>query len=233
LKTNPNVILWLHGGGYLTGPGQAHFDLLAKICNLSGSTGILVKYPKAPEATYETTLAQLLVLYRRLLEDFKDEPITVMGDSAGGGLGLAFTLYLKELQIKLPNKLFLFSPWVDISMQNPAILDLDHKDVLLGIEGLKAQGKMYAGENADLSDYKLSPINGNFKGLPPIFLTVSAQELFLPDCRKLRALAVQAGVDVTYIEHPNLFHDWVLFPMPEATAMIETIADQLQNTQTK
>jgi acetyl esterase/lipase len=228
--SQPGLLIWLHGGAYLSGPSQFHYDSLGKLCGLTGLTGMLVHYPKAPEVTYPTTFAQLLRLYQQVLLDYPDQPLYFLGDSAGGGLALAFTLYLKEQQLPLPKQLFLFSPWLDLILENPGIPALEPKEAMLGVEGLQALGRLYAGENADLRHYQLSPLYGNLTGLPPLYLAVSQQEIFLPDCQKLRGLAHQAGVDITYREFPGLFHDWMIFPLPESNTVLQESAQWIKNT---
>ena len=42
--------------------------------------------------------------------------VLIIGDSAGGGLGLALCMYLRDEGYKLPCGLILMSPWVDLTM---------------------------------------------------------------------------------------------------------------------
>ena len=63
----------------------------------------------------------------------KYENIILMGDSAGGGFVLSFCQYLKQIKVKQPNNIIVFSPWVDLSMEN--CVD-DGDDPILGKVGL-------------------------------------------------------------------------------------------------
>jgi acetyl esterase/lipase len=52
--------------------------------------------------------------YFRLTDDLRVPPenLVVAGDSAGGALGLALLLYLRDNGYTLPGGAILFSPWV-------------------------------------------------------------------------------------------------------------------------
>lgn len=54
-------------------------------------------------------------------------------------------------------------------MSNPDIFDVDRKDKLLGIKGLKLAGKAYAGSE-NPKDCRVSPIYGDLCGLPKVYL---------------------------------------------------------------
>ncbi len=56
--------------------------------------------------------------YLRLTESLHISPsnIIVMGDSAGGSLALALSMYLRDEGYRLPRALVLMSPWVDMTM---------------------------------------------------------------------------------------------------------------------
>ena len=70
--------------------------------------------------------------FTRLVEDHPNDEFYFLGDSAGGGFCLSFAQTLRNIHFKKrPKKLVLLSPWVDISMSNPEIRELEKKDLLL------------------------------------------------------------------------------------------------------
>lgn len=135
-------------------------------------------YPLAPNHTYKDAYLLILNLYKKLLKENKE--IILMGDSAGGGLALGFTLYLQKLNVKLPNKMVLLSPWVDITLSNPSIEEFEKNDPMLSCYGLVEYAKLWAGD-LDLKDYKLSPINGDLSNLPDTLIFTGTNEILYPD----------------------------------------------------
>ena len=49
------------------------------------------------------------------------EKLTIMGDSAGGGMSLALAQKFREECLPQPSNIVLLSPWLDITMTNPDI----------------------------------------------------------------------------------------------------------------
>ena len=72
--------------------------------------------------------------------------------------------------------------------------------MLVGYQGLLSESaKLYAGDH-DLTEPLLSPIYGDFEGLPPTLLVTGTRDLFLSDTvrthRKLRRAGVTAELHV-------------------------------------
>lgn len=95
--------------------------------------------------------------FDNLSSEFHDDIFFFMGDSAGGSLAFAKKLFYDNAPIQ-PLKLILFSPWLDLTMQNPAIQQQECLDFILPLNALLQAGLKYAGGD-DLSQYLLSPMN--------------------------------------------------------------------------
>ena len=132
------VILFIHGGAYVLGVGRQYWGFLEKI-GVGGDHHIaILDYPLAPENSCRDALASCLAAYRALVARYGAEQIMVMGDSAGAGLTMALSLKLRELGETLPSKNILLYPWLDVTMSHPEARGIEHKDYLLGVDGLIA-----------------------------------------------------------------------------------------------
>ena len=88
----------------------------------------------------------LLKLYiAKLITDYPTKRIILMGDSAGGGLAFGFVQQLRNENKKQPEQIIIFSPWLDVTMNNPNIELIEKEDKMLSIKGLKNAGQKYAG----------------------------------------------------------------------------------------
>lgn len=151
-----------------------------------------------------------------------------MGDSSGGGLALGFAMQLSKENKPQPHQIILLFPWLDVTMSNKDILEIDKKDKILGIEPLQIAGKAFAGE-LDLKDYRVSPIYGDFSGLGKISVFVGTHDLFVADCRKLKSLAKTSNISMNYFEYPKMFHGWVLASMQESKVAKNQISSLIKN----
>jgi epsilon-lactone hydrolase len=229
-KTNPvnTHILFLHGGAYVLEGNAMHLKIIETIIRKTNCKVTYIDYPLAPEYNYKQTFEMLQQSYDLLINAFPDDRFMLMGDSAGGGLALAFTQKLiKENAPVIPVKNILFSPWLDISMQNPEIIKQVRKDKLLPLTGLIEAGKKYSGGD-NTRNYLLSPINGDFEGIGNTIVFFGTCELFYPDCKLLEEKVKSIG-NFSFYEFPDMQHDWVIFPIPEAREALNLAIEFIRN----
>ena len=229
-STEPQlIILYLHGGAYCANLTTPHWQLIEKLVLATNAKVIVPDYPLAPEANCLTTYQFIDTLYKRLSKLYPDKQIVFMGDSAGGGIALGFAQTIKNEAIKQPSDIVLFSPWLDASMSHPDLLEVDKKDHMLSVNGLKYAGINYAGGLA-LTDYRVSPIYGDFNGLARITIFTGTNDILVVDARKCKKLLEEQGVDFNYFEYKDLFHDWVIITsLIESRDVINKVSAILRN----
>ena len=182
----------------------------------------IARYPLAPEHTYRDVFPALLDVYRDLIARIDPGKLILLGDSAGAGMALALAQSLKATGLLQPRDLVLFSPWLDLTMSDPAAGEID--DPILAPFGLIAAGKMYAGKD-DPATPLCSPINGDLSGLPRTTVFIGTRDVFLPDCRCLHLKMKAAGTPINHLEYAGLFHCWPLCPLPETTQAMKQLAE--------
>jgi len=223
-------IIYFHGGAYFAEATKSHRKLIEKICLTYNYKVSFIKYPLAPENEAAFTHKVTNELYQIIQKKYPDDVFILMGDSAGGGLALAFLQTLvSENHQNIPNKTVLLSPWLDVEMSNPEITDYIEKDVLLNLDGMIKCGQIYAGK-LPTKDPQVSPIYGNMNNLGEIKVFVSTHELFYPDCQRLKSKILQAegsSCDMTVMN--NMIHDWIIFPFDESEQCLEEIHQFIEN----
>lgn len=216
--------LVFHGGAYVLEAAPPHWKLLEALVGGPNTRATLVDYPLAPESTFRETFSMVEETYATLVEEYPDDRFCFVGDSAGGGLALAFNQRLiASGNETLPAKTVLLSPWLDMTLANPECAAAAKKDAMLSPETLHYCAELYAG-GADLSSPSLSPIHGPLDGLPPTLLLYSNDELFTPDCRRFEQKASDVGLPgFESRSFDGMPHDWLLMPIPEARALIDDV----------
>ena len=208
------VIVYLHGGGYISTAVSAHAWLVDHLTRRTGADVVMPLYPLTPHHTWSEAHRLVLDLYRRTVAENPGKRIVLMGDSAGGGLAAVISLSLAEAGDTQPDELVLISPWVDITNANPDIADYVDADPLMVPEPLAEIGRSWAGDTP-LTDWHLSPIYGDLSGLKKVTIFVGTREIFLPDNTLFHAKLLEAGVDSTLHVGENLNHVYPMFPTPE------------------
>lgn len=205
-----NVILQLHGGGYIGQLRNCHRNMAKLYCDYGEGTSVLmVDYRVAPENPYPAALEDALSAYDWLLEQgYSEDQIIIAGDSAGGGLALALCLYLKDHHRVLPQGIIAMSPWTDMTASGGSYTFNYERDPLFGNTRESALYKRdYVGE-ADMKHPYISPVFGDYKGFPPLLIQVGSYEMLLSDSLLVAKKARESGVNVTFQVYKGMFHDF-------------------------
>lgn len=223
------LILYLHGGAYMANISKQHWDIIEQLLIKTKATIIIPDYPLAPNSTYIETYNFICQLYTKLLSDYPTKSIVFIGDSAGSGLALGFAQKLRNENKKLPNEIILFSPWLDVTMTNPYIQNLEKKDKLLTVAGLKSAGQKYAGIS-DPKDYKISPLYGDFSGMCRISIFIGTNDILYADALKCKQKMKEQNLGYNFFEYPEMFHDWIIFTsLDESKDAIDKVSDILND----
>jgi acetyl esterase/lipase len=222
------IILYFHGGAYMSNLTKEHWSLIEKLISKTGATIIVPDYPLAPEAGCKETYDFIEDLFKILITDYPAKRIIFMGDSAGGGLALGFTQKLRDENKKQPDQIIIFSPWLDVTLSNPILERLDKEDNLLSITGLKNAGQKYAA-NLDLKDFRVSPIYGKLTGMCRISVFTGTRDILYADAQKLKQLMKEQNINFNYFEYPDMFHDWVIITSLKESQDVINKVDKLVN----
>ncbi|MBQ8160549.1 MAG: alpha/beta hydrolase [Clostridia bacterium] len=215
------IVLYLHGGAYVNDASNMYFNFCDKMARNVNAQVIFPIYPLAPNHTWEETFAILTEIYQSRLDE-ADVPVIVMGDSAGGGLSVAFCEYLAEMGLHQPDKLILFSPWMDVSMSNAEAEKYEDADPMLSAYGLVEMGKRWAGE-LDLQDYRISPIFGDISALQNVSLFVGTREIFYPDVTAFYNMLQEQAISCKLFVGEGMNHVYPFYPIPEAGEAVRQV----------
>jgi acetyl esterase/lipase len=216
-KENGKVLVYVHGGGYVTGgPG---FGLGGWVSGETGLRIISVGYTLAPEAKWDQISDQVVAVLRAVeQEGYAPKNIAVLGDSAGGGLAAGAILKMRDKGLGVPGALVLWSPWADITETGDTYFTLRRADPLLDYKVLlKKAADAYADPKDQKNPY-VSPVYGDYsKGFPPTLIQGGTKEIFLSDfVREYRAIDSAGGTAVLdiYEGMPHVFQG-IVFGTPE------------------
>ncbi|MEQ1509877.1 MAG: alpha/beta hydrolase fold domain-containing protein, partial [Sphingopyxis sp.] len=169
-------------------------------------------YPLAPEAGVEETTGWALAYYRHYIASH-DGPFAMGGDSAGGGLTAATAMLVRDAGLRSASGLLLICPWLDASGTHPGQPAIEPRDCILRIQGVRDAGLLYA-RDVPIDDARVSPIHGDWSGLPPMMLFGGGDDILVTDARALKLRLPE----VDYDEQAGLMHVWPIFFFSEAQA---------------
>jgi monoterpene epsilon-lactone hydrolase len=219
-------VVYLHGGGYVH-PLTADYWRLARSLVRTPAEVFVPAYPLAPDAGLDDVLPRLADLHRRLHLERPDLPVVLMGDSAGGALAFALALDAREHGRPAPALVVGLCPWLDATLSDDEVGDLEPSDPMLAESGLRAAGRWWADPHAP--DHPLvSPVNADLRALPPVRLWVGDRDILRPAVDRLAVHADRDGLDLEVTEVPALFHVWMTRALPEARRTRSQLVQQLR-----
>lgn len=228
------IVFYIHGGGFCTGSAKERREICQFITSRFGYNCLSVNYRLAPENKWPSQLDDCLSAYKGVLEQGIDpNDIVFMGESAGGTLVLSLALRLKELNLPQPRAIVSFCPCVNHAGHYPSHFENIKTDYMLRDAVAKGMGEPVFGERFEDIAYLQSPcisvINGDYSGLPPIFLSASDTEALLDDARMLFEKLKNAGHPVVLDIQHGLCHAFQIMPfMPECRKTLKKVFSFLE-----
>lgn len=219
------VILYLHGGGYVTGSPWMYRGLTGRLAKLSGLEVIVPDYRLAPEAPVGAALEDATAAFDALVETGYDpSAIVLAGDSAGGGLALALLSALCQRGTP-PAGVIALSPWTDLTCSGESLRLNASKDAMLPVERLGDTCEMVL-RGHDPTDPRFSPLFAEFPDPPPVLIQHSMAEILCDDSLRMAERLRDFGTDVTVQSWPDTPHVWHFFDgrIPEAREALEDAA---------
>jgi monoterpene epsilon-lactone hydrolase len=205
------AILFLHGGGYISGSLDSHRHMIAQAGREARARTLALAYRLAPEHPFPAALEDALGGYAFLLaQGFNPKNIAIAGESAGGGLAVATLTSIRDAGMSMPACAWLSSPWVDLEMAGASMSAKSTVDPLIQKSYLQELAAMYLG-GVDARTPLASPIHANLSRLPPMLIQVGSAETLLDDAVRLAGVAGAADVRVTLEVWPDMIHAWHLF----------------------
>lgn len=210
---SPKRLIYFHGGGYIYAASNFHWAFLCHLAKAHGVAIIAPLYPLAPEHDAAATTGFALDFYRDLLTRHAPEDLVIGGDSAGGGLAAALLMAARDAALALPRRTLLICPWLNAEPDHPDQAHIEPRDAILTRSGIADAGRRYARE-LPVQDPRISPIYGDWTGLPETLMFAGGDDILVVDARALKA----KQPDIVYEELPGMIHDWPIFTFPESRA---------------
>ena len=236
--TTNKCILYFHGGGYIAGSPETHQNFLTHLCKISEIPIYAIDYSLAPENPYPAALNDAVSSFQSILKiGYNPENIFIGGDSAGGNLTLVCALKLQKINQKLPSKLFLLSPWTDLTASGESIKFNAEKDPYLSYDNFLTTGESskkavqdWYAPGQDYSDPMISPVFADYESFPETLIQVSDIEILLSDAINLREKLKENNNSVSLKIYKNVPHVWQVFGfLPEAKEATKEISTFLNS----
>ena len=235
---DPDVrLLYLHGGGWVSGSGGNYLPLAADISLAAKCAVLLPDYRLAPEHPFPAGLNDCVAAHDWLTKNGPAGPAAakttfIAGDSAGGNLTLATLLALRDRKRPLPAGGIAISPGTDFTLASQSLTSVH--DPIISARTMPEFRERYLAET-DPRNPLASPVFGDYRGIPPLLIQLGEHEMLRDDGLRVAKKARAAGIPVQLEVWPGMVHVFQIRRLPESREAIKRISDfiQLQQNATR
>jgi monoterpene epsilon-lactone hydrolase len=201
------LLIHVHGGCYVLGGGQAALPEALLMAGMSHMRVISIDYRMPPTAYFPAALDDAMTVYKAALKTTNPKDIGVFGRSAGGALTLEMMLRAKQEHLPMPGAIAVNTPMADLvdqgdSATTNALVDNN----LVSPTGYCEAAAVFYAHGHDLADPMLSPLNGDFHGLPPAILATGTRDLMLSNTVRTHQKLLQSGVQANLLVFEGMSH---------------------------
>ena len=197
------VILYLHGGGYIGTSPTMYAFFTARLCRETECATFVADYRLAPEFPYPAGAEDASAAYAELVAlGIPRERIFLAGDSGGGGLANTLLLERPEhIDPVRPAGLVLFSPEVDLRLDEPSVTENADRDILPW--NIPTTAYLHG---TDASSQPLAPLRADLGAFPPTCVTWGATRCSATPFGAMSSACVRPGSPPTRREFEGMFH---------------------------
>jgi epsilon-lactone hydrolase len=200
------LILYLHGGGYISGSPEKHRSLAAKLCRVGNAAVLSIAYRLGPEFPFPAGLRDAVDAYRFLIaRAVPPESIILAGDGAGGGLAFSTAMAIRNAGVQMPAGIVAMSPWADLTLSGWSMMQNAENDDVLSWDLLFVSARHYL-KGASPADPYASAVFGNMRDFPPIMVHAGSREILRDDASRLGELAAAANIPVSVEVYDGMQH---------------------------
>jgi acetyl esterase/lipase len=229
------IVLYMHGGAFLTCGANSHGRLTTMISRYADARVLVLNYRMIPKHSVGEAVEDCYDGWRWLRgQGYAPEQIVLAGDSAGGYLALALAERLLG-EGEEPAALVSMSPLMQLDMQPKQAHPNSRSDAMFPPKAFEALVKLIAKAAArrivdGQPEEVFEPLDHLEPGLPRTLIHVSGSEVLLYDARLAARRLAAAGVPAEIHIWPGQMHVFQLCApaVPEASRSLRQIGEYIR-----
>lgn len=205
------VIVYFHGGGWVIADKQVYDGGARGLAKAANAVVVSVDYRQAPEHKFPAAWDDALAAYKWVAANaasIKGDPkkLALAGESAGGNLAVATAIAARDAGVQAPLHVVSVYPVAQTSLNTESYIENAIAKPLN-----RAMVKWFVDKTftkADLKDPRISLVDANLKGLPPVTIINARIDPLRSDGFRLANALKKAGVSVERKEYEGVAHEF-------------------------
>ena len=211
------VVLFLHGGVWIAGDFDNHQRLTHDLVTATGYAVVFVEYTPIPDAVFPTQLEECYAALQWIASEgsgagLDASRLAVAGNSVGGNLSAALTMYARDHDGPDIKVQLLLYPATDARFDTESYQEFADGR-FLPLDFMKFGWDVYAPDEATRRNPYAAPLQARpdqLRGLPPAVIHTSGNDVLRDEGQAYGHKLDEAGVDVVSVMYVGQIHDMAL-----------------------
>lgn len=232
LTGEPKVVVFIHGGGHLSGSVEVYDPVARHLAMATGNIVVSVDYRRAPENPYPAGLSDAKAVIENVwsLLDSQHIPYTrqlmLIGDSGGGAFSATLAAYFSREQPGFIHRLVLIYPSLDYTLNWPSVQE-NGTGKLLDESKIRWYFQQYFRNEEDRKQTSplYLPLSQDF---PPTLVVSGGLDPLRDENFAFVARLQAEGIPVQHVHFPGMTHAYLMLEdkvLQEAKATYLAIGD--------
>jgi monoterpene epsilon-lactone hydrolase len=208
------IVIYLHGGMFVLGSIDGYKPMVSHFASAFSTKILFIEYALAPEKPFPNAVNDVLKVYRELIRRYPEAKITLMGDSAGGGLSATLIKMASEEKLPMPSSVILISPWLYLRCNTESHETRKKIDPILTKDTLMEYANYYAANHWNEAD----PSQLTYNVFPPLLILVGSNEILFDDSKLFYEKIKLLQPNTQMKEFENQSHGWPLIDIKSDAA---------------
>ncbi|CAK7087152.1 MAG: Acetyl esterase [Citrobacter freundii] len=232
LTGEPKVVVFIHGGGHLSGSVDVYDPVARHLAMATGNIVVSVDYRLAPENPYPAGLSDAKAVIENVwsLLDSQHIPytrqLTLIGDSGGGAFSTTLAAYFSREQPGFIHRLVLIYPSLDYTLNWPSVQE-NGTGKLLDESKIRWYFQQYFRNEEDRKQTSplYLPLSQDF---PPTLVVSGGLDPLRDENFAFVARLQAEGIPVQHVHFPGMTHAYLMLEdkvLQEAKATYLAIGD--------
>ncbi|KQM79452.1 alpha/beta hydrolase [Xylophilus sp. Leaf220] len=206
------VIVYFHGGGWVIADRKVYDGGARALAKSANAVVVSVDYRRAPEAKFPAAWDDALAAYKWTADNaasLKGDPakLALAGESAGGNLAVATAIAARDANLPKPLHVLSVYPVAQTSLETPSYNEYAAAKPL-NKPMIEWFVKHTTNSPADLKDPRISLVDANLAGLPPVTIINAEIDPLRDDGAQLEAALRKANVPVERKLYDGATHEF-------------------------
>ncbi|WP_026313837.1 alpha/beta hydrolase [Actinomadura flavalba] len=231
------VVLYLHGGGWVSGSARTHDRLVRELAVRADVAVVFPEYERAPEAPYPVALEQCYAVARWVVahgagRGLDGAALAVAGDSAGGNLAAVVCLMAKARSGPPIRLQVLFYPVTDTGFDTASYREFG-TGLPLTEDAMRGFVDRYLPDPARRGDLYAAPLRAeprHLHRLPPALVVTAEADVLRDEGEAYAGRLRAAGVEADAVRVPATIHDFLMLDALRGTDAVRTALDLATGT---